>query len=145
MPEAEITCQFINHPKEGKRRGSIKSSEGKYYWADGATLKRFSVGEVCTIEYDSKPRDGGGEWLTIKRKVSTSSAPPVPQMRNLTNPKDSEQIFVTAVLKGMTGPQDSQATLVAKINMLRQAYRTTFGAPEKQVTEATLDDQIPEF
>ena len=144
MPEVEITVQYVNFPKEGKRRGSIKTAEGEYYWADAATLKRFSKGEVCTLEYDSSPKEGGGEWRTIKRKVSTSATAPVPQFRNPTAPKDSIQIFVTAILKGMVSPQDTQASIIAKGNMLKAAYQNLFGTEAKQTTEAQLDDQIPD-
>jgi hypothetical protein len=144
MPEIEITCQYVNFPKEGKRRGSIKTSEGVYYWTDAAMLKRFSVGEVCTIEYDTAPKDGGGEWRTIKRKISTSTAPPQAQFRHPTAPKDSIQIFVTALLKGMVTPQDTQASVIAKGNMLKAAYQNLFGTEAKQTTEAQFNDEIPD-
>ena len=144
MPEIEITCQYINPPKEGKRRGNIKSAEGEYYWTDGTMLKRFSKGEVCTIEYDTAPKDGGGEWRTIKRKISTSAAAPAPNFRSQTSPKDSQQIFVTALLKEMVSATDTQASVIAKGNFLKAAYQALFGTEAKQTTEAQLNDEIPD-
>ncbi len=144
MPEIEITCQYVNAPKPGKRLGSVKSSEGEYYYVDPIMLKRFSVGEVCTIEYEAKPRDGGGEWKTIKRKISTSAAPPVPQIRARTAPADSKQIFVTALLKGMVTPQDTVTTIIAKGGMVKNAYEQLFGTEAKQTTETIMKDEIPD-
>ena len=144
MPEIEITVQYVNFPKEGKRRGNVKTSDGVYYWTDAATLKRFSQGEVCTIQYDTAPKDGGGEWRTIVRKISTSAAAPAPNFRSQTSPKDSQQIFVTALLKEMVSGADTQATVIAKGNFLKAAYQALFGTEAKQITEAQLDDQIPD-
>lgn len=145
MPEIEITAQYVNPAKPGKRMGSVKSSEGDYYGCDPIMLKRFTPGEVCTIEYSTRPKDGGGEWRTIVRKISTSAAAPSPQFRNATAPKDSIQIFVTAILKGMVGPTDSQVSIIAKGNMLKAAYTTLFGTEAKQTTEAQMQDEVPEF
>jgi len=142
MPEIEITCQYVNAPKAGKKLGSIKSSEGTYYYTDPAMLSRFSVGEVCTIEFDVSD---DGKWKRIKRKISTSSAPPVPNIRARTSPADSKQIFVVALLKGMVGPTDTQASIIAKGGMLKNAYDNLFGTAEKQTTETVLNDEIPEF
>lgn len=149
MPTAEITCQYVNFPKAGKRRGSIKSSEGDYYWGSDTTLRQFAVGEVCTVEYDTQPKDGGGEWRTIKRKVSTTSPGSTPtQVRNRTNPADSKQIFVTALLKeGIASGkiEPSKVGVVSAGNALKAAYEELFGTPAKQTTEAELNDEIPEF
>ena len=145
MPEIEITCQYVNAPKPGKKMGSIKSSEGEYYYVDPAMLQRFSKGEVCTVEYDATPKDGGGEWRRIKRKIATSAAPPQAQFRNATSPKDSVQIFVTACLEQMVSATDTQASIIAKGNMLKMAYEHLFGTPAKQTTENILNDEIPEF
>jgi hypothetical protein len=147
MPEIEITVQFVNAPKAGKRLGSIKSSEGEYYGCDPATLGRFSKGEVCTIEYTETPKDGGGTWKNIKRKISTSSAPPAPSIRNRTDPKDSEQMFVTALLKEALGSgkiEPTGAAIVACGSAFKQAYRQLFGDAAKQTTEAVMRDEIPD-
>ena len=144
MAEAEITVQFINAAKPGKKMGSIKSSEGHYYGCPPNMLGQFSKGEVCTIEYDTAPKDGGGEWRTIKRKISTSAAAPAPNFRSQTSPKDSQQIFVTALLKEMVSATDTQASVIAKGNFLKAAYQALFGTEAKQTTEAQLNDEIPD-
>ena len=145
MPELEITVQYCNPPKPGKRMGSIKSSEGEYYGCDPVMLKRFTAGEVCTIEYSTSPKDGGGEWRRIVRKISTSASPPAPNFRSQTSPKDSQQIFVTALLKEMVSATDTQASVIAKGNFLKAAYQSLFGTEAKQTTEAVMADEMPEF
>ena len=141
MPEIEITCQYVNKPKEGKKLGSIKSSEGTYYYVDPTMLSRFGVGEVCTIEFDVSD---DGKWKRIKRKISTSAAAPAPTFRSETSPKDSKQIFVTALLKEMVSGDDNQASVIAKGNMLKDAYDTLFGTAAKQTTENQMRDKIPD-
>ena len=148
MPEAEITIQYVNFPKEGKKRGSIKSSEGKFYWAGADLLRRFTKGEVCVIEYASTPRDDGGEWLTLKRKVSTSAMAPSPAFRNRTDPAEQKQIFVTALLKEFVASGKVEASRTAVVtagNALKGAYDDLFGSAAKQTTEAQLDDEMPDF
>lgn len=56
---AEVTVGFVNPPKEGKKRGSIKASDGNYYWGSAAQINLFSKGETCRIEYESSPKEGG--------------------------------------------------------------------------------------
>ena len=150
MPVAEITCQFVNPPKPGKRNGSIKSAEGDYYWGSQATIAEFRQGEVCKIEYTTKPKEGGGEWRTIVKKIG--GAPTVPPgfqtPRQRTNPTDSKQIFVTACLKEFIGVgkvDANSASVVAAGNMLKNAYETLFGTPAKQETQDVMGDEIPEF
>ena len=150
MPVAEITCQFVNPPKPGKRNGSIKSAEGDYYWGSQATIAEFRQGEVVKIEYTTKPKDGGGEWRTIVKKIG--GAPPVspniPQVRARSNPSDSEQIFTTALLKEFIAAgkiELSTAEIIAAVNALRSAYRNTFGGTEKQKNDTDMQDEVPDF
>ena len=144
MPTAEITCQYVNAAKPGKKMGSIKSSEGDYYYCQQHLLNLFSVGEVCKVEFTEKPKDGGGTWKTLVTKLGGPMKGPAP-MRASTSPKDSEQIFVTALLKEMVEKTDSSVTLLAKGNMLKGVYGQLFGGLEKQKTAIELNDDIPEF
>jgi len=141
MPEIEITVQYVNFPKPGKKLGSIKSVEGKYYYMEPDSLKRFSEGEVCTIEYNVSD---DGKWQRLTRKISTSAAAPAPTFRSETSPKDSKQIFVTALLKEMVSEADGRDSVLAKGNMLKEVYDRLFGTAAKQITENQLRDSIPD-
>ena len=148
MPTVEIVVAYINQPKLGKRNGTIKSAapDDKYYGASPNILPQFKVGETCTIEYDTSPKTGGGEWLNLKRKISTSSAPLVPPLRNRTNPEDSKQMFVTALLKeGVASGKINISTveIVAVGNALKESYDQLFGSAAKQITQTVMDDEVP--
>ena len=153
MPETEITVQYVNAPKEGKRNGSIKSSEGDYYYAPPALLKLFNRGEVCTIAWDT---DESGKWKRIQKKVSSL---PVPianakstsvgrgEWRPMAHPVDQEQMFVGQCLRErplMKVPGLIDTTeLIAEINIFRDAWRNTFGGSQKQ-RDPEMDDEIPD-
>lgn len=146
MPLTDITVQFVNQPKPGKRMGSIKSSEGEYYGCPPTLLGQFRAGEVCKIDFNETPKDGGGTWKNITRKIAGAGPPPVIQLpRQRTNPGDSEQIYTTALLKEFiaAGKLDLRTdSLVAATNAVREAYRQTFGGVEKRRDEE-MDDSIP--
>ena len=139
---AEITVQYVNPPKEGKKWGSVKSAEGHYYYGPPSMTAMYQVGEVCKIEYEMGGNDG--QLRTLKRKLSQTPpalARPTPSPpRQRTNPTDSEQIFCTAIRKGMIDRKDSGASIVAKINLLREAYRVTFAAPNRQANDEFNDE-----
>ena len=144
MPTAEITVSYINQAKPGKKMGSIKSAEGEYYYCAPTMLHLFAVGEVCKVEFTQRPKEGGGNWNTLVTKLGGPLKGTAP-MRASTSPKDSEHIFVTALLKGMVRPDDTSMTLFAKGNMLKDVYQKLFGSVEKQKTEIELNDEIPDF
>lgn len=146
---AEITCQYVNQKKAGKTFGSIKSSEGDYYFAMPSMLNSFREGEVCKIEFtedDSK----GSLFRQVTKKIGGAppASPNMPQVRSRTNPVDSENMFTTALLKSFieAGKLELSTTeVVAATNAIRQAYRMTFGGSEAQRNETDMQDEIPEF
>ena len=143
---ADITVQYVNFPKPGKKNGSIKTSEGLYFWGKQPMLSQFAQGEVCRIEFTTSE---DGQWKTITKKIGGTpkqSGPiPIPQIRTRTNPVDSEQISVMAMLKEFIrkGDVDLETTaIVTAINVCRDAYRFTFGGLEQQRNEKDINDEI---
>ena len=147
MPTAEITVQYVNAAKPGKKMGSIKSSEGDYYNCAPTMLHLFQVGEVCKIEYETSPKQGGGVWKTLTSKLGGGALKPLgpAPMRAMTNPKDSKQIFISALLKGMVNGTDTATSIIQKGKACADAYDVLFGSVAKQTTEAELNDGIPDF
>ena len=145
MPTAEITVQYINNAKPGKKMGSIKSSEGEYYYCAPTMLHLFQMGEVCKVEFTERPKEGGGTWKTLTTKLGGPMKGPTP-IRASTSPKDSQQIFITALLKEYVSlgaiPCD-KASIVVAGNQLKGAYQELFGSTEKQKTEIELNDELP--
>ena len=66
-------------------------------------------------------------------------------MRAMTNPKDSKQIFMTALLKEMVVETDTSTSIIQKGKYCSDAYDVLFGSVAKQNTEAELNDSIPDF
>jgi hypothetical protein len=139
---AEITVQFVNEVKPGKKWGSVKSSEGNLYGCPPALLRQFSVGEVCKIEYAIAASGFKG----INKKIGTSKGPPLsPPPRQRTNPVDNEHIFITACLKEFiaAGKVELITTeIVTAVATIRDAYRFTLGGLEKQRSD-NLNDEVP--
>ena len=136
---AEITVQYVNYPKEGKKYGSIKSSEGDYFSAMPPMLRMFTTGEVCTIEFKTTPEG----YKNLVKKIGTTKAPPLsPPPRQRTNPIDTENMFVTALLKSFieAGKIELSTTdIVAAIQDIKKAYR--FTSTEKQISD-DLNDSV---
>jgi hypothetical protein len=146
---AEITVQFVNPPKPGKKWGSVKSTAGDYYGGPPAMLAQFQPGETCKIEYTLGGNDG--TLKALKQKLAGIPAvlqrPVAPPPRASTNPKDSEQMFVTAmmkeVVKGMYDAGTTTTEMITAVNSFRDVYRNTFGSPAKQQMDHDFGDEIP--
>ena len=147
MPTAEITVSYINAAKPGKKMGSIKSAEGDYYYCQPTMLHLFQIGEVCKVEFTERPKEGGGTWKTLVTKLGGGALKPLgpAPMRAMTNPKDSKQIFMTALLKEMVVETDTSTSIIQKGKYCSDAYDVLFGSVAKQNTEAELNDSIPDF
>jgi hypothetical protein len=140
---SEITVQYVNMPKAGKKFGSIKSSEGVSYWAPPAVLREFTVGEVCKIEF--KENDEG--FKNINKKIGSTKAPPLsPPPRQRTDPTDQRHIFVTALLGHFidAGKLSLDEEMIAEAaDMILRAYkRSSLGGGAAQRSDA-MDDEIP--
>ncbi len=139
---AEITVQYNNPPKEGKKWGSIKASDGTVYFGPPSTLSQFRAGETCRLEWEEFGEGG----KKIKRKIESPHAVvPKQNVRPAAAPRESEQMFVVALLKEYIGAGmvalDTQVVVEA-VRKLRAAHAMTFGGTQAQ-TRDDLDDQIP--
>ncbi len=94
---AEITVQYVNFPREGKSRGSIKSSEGMSFWCAPALLRQFTVGEVCKIEYTTNEQG----FNQLNKKIWNGEAKTAPKQvtRSRMDPADARGAFVTVILE----------------------------------------------
>ena len=73
-----IKVQFVNQPKEGKKKGSIKTEDGRYFDVWPNMLSQFSRGESYEITTESREWQGK-QYYTIKTAAQVhgngSSAP----------------------------------------------------------------------
>jgi hypothetical protein len=161
MPVAEITVQYVNPPKVGKKMGSIKSTSGDYYNVFPDKLDMFQAGMNYTIEYTVS--DQGFKSF---KKLANASAPV--QIGNLAAARavapfksgdtKSEEMFAMGFMNRCyqgachVPPHDS---LVIELRTLQSAWREVFSPQAPQVPQARpsaatqtvvpddLNDEIP--
>lgn len=137
MSTATITVKYVNAPKEGKKKGTIKTVDGQMYgvWAD--KLSSFQPNGVYEIEYTSEEWNGQ-TYHTVKSATSKGSAPPTAFGRRPggntyreTSLRDAERMFVCSILNAFiqAGQVKSEPGVIEQhINMLRDVWHETFGA-----------------
>ena len=146
MPEIEFTVQVIGR-KDGKRMGYLKTSEDDWFNVPPPLMTQFHQGDVCTVEYTAKPRQGGGEWRDITRILSkTSTVPPkVQASRPATNPTDSERMWSCAILEAFirAGKVELDVTSLAAANkIVTTVYANSFGSKDQRKDDE-MQDEIP--
>jgi hypothetical protein len=165
MPIETITVQYVNEPKPGKKMGSIKATDGRYFGVYPDKLGLYFKGQAATIEYDASEVNGR-TFYNVRRKVDaangSSSASPQPAASQGGTNQRSEEMFVMGFLnrfydgagsQGMTVEQLEVADLTRLIRKLRLAWHDGFeGGPlDEDVTLAEspktfaeeLNDEIP--
>ena len=159
MASVTIKVNFINPPKEGKKMGSIKASDEKYYWARPELLNQFAKGEQYTLEYTSE-MSGGKEWRTIKSLTPAVGDAYVSNGKASGGRDQSKvpmEIFVTGIigraLEGSGGIPDVEQ-LTAMVRTARQAWEKGMSdgstekakqakQPEQISFSEEIDDEIP--
>lgn len=143
----EFTVQLVGR-KDGKRMGYIKTAENDWFNVPPNLLAQFKRGEVCTVEYVAKPRDGGGEWRDITKKISSIAPPPEPKhqdSRPPTNPTDSQRMWSCAILEAFirAGKVDLSITSLAEANkIVTTVYANSFGSKDARKDDE-MNDGIP--
>jgi hypothetical protein len=139
--DARITVQYVNPPKGGKKRGTIKDSSGNLYgvWPDKIGL--FQPGSTYDVEINESHATNGEIFKNIvdgvlcaPRKNTTAppaTAPSVPMGGNGGNyTNKDEQIWTVALLKSFIEAGEihpDKDDLISAVQILREVWRRTFG------------------
>lgn len=91
MPVAQVTVDFVNPPKEGKKFGSIKTKELAYVSVKPSDLGQFTKGSAYQIEY-TETAEGYKNFVRIVGKPN-GAAP-----NGARNADSARDIFVTGVV-----------------------------------------------
>jgi hypothetical protein len=145
LETATVKVQYVNMPKEGKKKGSIRDSEGDYYgvWAD--KLHDFQAGETYEITF--RENNGYRDVVAVKRapapKVAeekpytvVKTADPRPAANGYyrpTSPRDAERMFVCSILNAFiqTGRIENDGPALSHaVNTLRAVWGETFGTDD---------------
>ena len=75
MPTTTMTVAYINPPKPGKQRGSIKGTDGRFLGCFADKFHLFEIGQTYDIEYNEVPMNG----TILKTVKSATLIEPEPQ------------------------------------------------------------------
>lgn len=153
MAVANITVAFVNPPKAGQKKGSVKAEDGTYYgvWPD--KLHQYVKGGHYTVEYDEQTGSDGRIWKTISRIVSNGSGQAPARATDKGGAPSftrSEEMFVMGIigraLQG-TGGLPDEDTLTAYVVAARAAWQrgmtSPLGQPATPLQHQELNDEIP--
>ena len=157
MPVANITVAYVNPPKEGQKKGSVKTESGEYYgvWSD--KLHQYAKGGQYTVEYDVDTYKGK-DYKTITRIVSqaiqagaaVSGVGGTRSSYTSRSSSTSEEMFVMGFMNRSyqgTGIVPTEDVAYEQLLGLRsawvRAFETKLGpTPQKTLTDE-LNDEIP--
>jgi hypothetical protein len=137
MPTGTITVKYVNQPKAGKKKGTIKSADGQMFGVWANQLSEFTPDMIYEIEY-SEEAWNGQTYRTISKATPKATAPAQTGNGNgakyntyrETSPTDAERMFVCSLLNAAISEgelQLSAESLVAAIKTTRAAWTQTFG------------------
>lgn len=68
-----IKIAYVNQPKEGKKKGNVKTEDGRYFgvWPD--KLSQFTPGKTYEVEYETSSFKGK-EYQSIKSIIAESTS-----------------------------------------------------------------------
>ena len=147
LETATVKVQYVNMPKEGKKKGSIKDTEGDYYgvWAD--KLHDFQAGETYEITF--RENNGYRDVVAVKRAptkpaeerpytvVETANPRPATahasQYYRPTSPKDARRMWLCSQMNALISSRQcpiSVEAIAEATRILMEAYDQTIGSEE---------------
>lgn len=130
MTMETIVVQYVNQPKPGKKMGSIKTRDGRYFgcWPDKLAL--FNPGGEYVVETETT-----GDFTKIKGLANgnvplTAVGQKGGAKYGATDDATAERIYCCGILNAAVSGGHlpvSTASLVAATNAARQAWAQTFG------------------
>lgn len=141
MPTMTMTVKYINAPKPGKQRGSIKGADDQILGIFADKLGLFEPGRTYEIEY-IETASNGVTYRNVKSAKPIETATPAaahtgvgigPTAFNAyreTSPVDSKRMFVCATLTAMIRAGEvkkDRRDLWEATQMLCGLYEATFG------------------
>lgn len=144
MTTATINVKYVNPPKEGKSRWTIKTSDGVLYGLSATLANQMKAGNSYQVTYkESEFR--GQMYKTIESvQQATGSAP----SHGGTDDKTAERIFVCGAVNSQlsnstVNPNMTMTDAVELVNLWRDVWKATFGGGGTAAKNSDMDDEIP--
>jgi hypothetical protein len=135
MPSGTITVKYVNQPKAGKKKGTIKSADGQMFGVWANQLSEFTPDMIYEIEY-SEEAWNGQTYRTISKATPKATAPASNgngakyNTYRETSPTDAERMFVCSLLNAAISAGKLPLTrdsIIDAVNNTRAAWMNTFG------------------
>ena len=155
MPVEQVTVAYVNPPKDGGKKGSIKDMHGRYFgvWPDKLAL--YQKGNTYEIEYDVEEYQGR-TYRNVKRIINGAGGTHAPSGRGAPTPaagrgmdtKSVEMAVMGIIGRAFqgTGTIPDEAALTRMVRTIRKAWVNGFNdelshPPEQYENE--LNDEVP--
>src|SRR5215468_69925 len=149
MPMHRLTIKYVNPPKEGKKRGSIKGTDDSFFLVIPGDLHLFEPGKTYDVVYIQN-----GEWKTVQSATAVEASPqrPTPtaapaashdmggEFNRQTNPIDAQRMFVCANLTAFIAAGKVELdpkSLGDAVNMLKRLWTYAFEGDSGTFTSGT--------
>jgi hypothetical protein len=138
MHTETIQVQYVNPPRTGRKKGTIKTADGKLFGVWANALSGFKPDESYMIEYDTEEWRGE-TYRTITKatlqpnRTAGSSPQPGRNTYRETSPGDAERMFVCSLLNAEIGAGKlslNTKELIEAIERTRAAWAKTFGCQQ---------------
>lgn len=155
MAIANVTVAYVNQPKDGAKKGTIKTEDGQYYgvWAD--KLFQYAQGGKYTVEYEESTYQGK-TYKTIKRIIdgAPGRVQPITAVAQGGGQTKAAEMFAMGMLNrsvqglGVEAIPDED-TIFNKLVALRAAWTSAWAAPlgpqaqPAPLQRGELNDEIP--
>jgi hypothetical protein len=137
MPTMTMTVKYVNPPKAGKQRGSIKGTDDQVLGVFADKLHVFEPGSTYEIEY-TETVSSGVTYRNVKSATAVAAAPPssnasTPAVHNTyreTSASDAKRMFVCANLSALIRAgevKNDKASLWNATQLLCALWDHTFG------------------
>jgi hypothetical protein len=143
--QKQITVQFLNQPKAGKKKGSIKTTDGEYIGCWPNELDNFQEGGSYTVEIEFNDFNGK-QYMNLAKGSALQGGQAAPQKAAGSPPMGDavKQKTITrlAIAKSciQAGADESKANFWYNWVLERKAQEPAAGAPG---ASDDLDDEIP--
>ena len=150
-----VKIKYVNQPKDGKARGSIKGTNDEFFGVHVSKLTMFEVGMTYDVSYTED-----GEWRTVvsaalieperkaepepeQRTAAARSTPtPSTETNRATHPIDAERMFVCSLLNAaitarVVNPLDAKVIGEATMNFKR-LWQFAFVANRSETSPARM-------
>ena len=126
----QIEVAYVNPPKEGAKKGSIKTKDGKYIsvWPD--KLNQFTVGGRYSVNVDATTTDEGKTFFSLKNVVGSTPAQAGNAGAAKGGARSSDDAMAVMAIVGKayegTGGIPDAATLAMQMKAIRVAWHRAF-------------------